>query len=94
MMNGAYHERVSLTSKDLDRIHSMRLTAHAIDFNNRHIVTVDSEHVVRVAGDRDQTETVARTQSMHNIVYSDEQPEFEVERKLRMWLHTVFRLGR
>ena len=69
----AYHKRVPLTSEDLDRIHSVRLTAHTIDFNNRHVMAVDSEHVVRVAGDRDQTETVARTQRMHNIVYSDEQ---------------------
>ena len=77
MMNDAYYERVPLTSKDLDRVHSMRLTAHAINFNNRHVVTVDSEHIVRVAGDRYQTETVARTQSMHNIVYSHEQPELK-----------------
>ena len=98
-MNDAYHERVSLTSKNLDRVNSMRLTAHTVNFNNRHIVTVDSEHVVRVAGDRDQTETIARTQSMHNIVYSDEQPELKnlrgrVRLRLWLWLHTVFRLGR
>ena len=75
----------------------MRLTAHTIDFNNRHVVTVDGKDVVRVAGDGDQTETVARTQSMHNIVYSDEQPELKNLRgrvRLRLWLHTVFRLGR
>ena len=70
MVNDAYHERVPLTSEDLDRIHSMRLTAHTIDFNNRHVVTVDSEHVVRVAGDGDQTETVAKPQSIQYAQYS------------------------
>ena len=57
-VNDAYHERVPLTSEDLDRVNNMRLTAHAIHFNNSHVMIVDGEHVVWIAGDIHQTNTV------------------------------------
>ena len=72
-----YHEGIALTGEDLDRVNGQCLCVDAIDFDDGHGMVIDGENVVRVAGDGDQTETVARTQSMHNIVYSDEQPELK-----------------
>ena len=56
---GAYNERVTLTSVDLDRVDNDRLVVDRVSLNDRHVVPVNREREVRVTGHRDEAETVA-----------------------------------
>ena len=47
------------TGKDLERINWQGLSVSALNFNYSHLVAVDREVKVRVAGDRNQAESVA-----------------------------------
>ena len=57
---GAYNERVTLTSVDLDRVDNDRLVVDRVSLNDRHVVPVDREGEVRVARHRNKAETVTR----------------------------------
>ena len=59
-----------MCGEDLDVIDCERLGVDGVRLNDSHSVVVDAEHIVRVARDRDQTETVARTQSIQYAQYS------------------------
>lgn len=61
---GTYHEGITLTGEDLDRVNGQRLCVDAIDFDDGHGVVIDRENVVRVAGDRDQTESITGTKNV------------------------------
>ncbi len=54
-----YDEGVPLTGEDLDRVDNDRRVVDCISLNDRHIVSVDREGEVRVAGHSDEAETVA-----------------------------------
>ena len=58
---GTYHEGITLSGEDLDRVNGQCLCVDAIDFDYGHGMVIDRENVVRIAGDRDQTESIART---------------------------------
>ena len=93
---GTYHEGITLSGEDLDRVNGQCLRVDAIDFDYGHGMVIDVENVVRVAGDGDQTETVARTQSIQYTQYSIVMSSRNLRwrERLRLWLRTVFRLGR
>ena len=38
-----HHERVPLGSEDLDRVHGQRLMVDSVDFDDRHVMTLDPE---------------------------------------------------
>lgn len=43
----------------MDLVHLVRSAVDAIDFDNSHVVVIDGEHVVWIAGHRDQSNTIA-----------------------------------
>ena len=53
-----YDERVPHAGEDLKRVDLARLNIDRIGLNDGHIVTVNAEGEVRIARDRNQTETV------------------------------------
>ena len=53
-----YHEGITLSGEDLDRVNGQCLCVDAIDFDDGHGMVIDGENVVGVAGDRDQTESI------------------------------------
>ncbi len=54
-----YYERVPLGDEDLQRVHSHGMGVLPIRFNYRHLVAIDVEDVVGVAGDVDEAEPVS-----------------------------------
>ena len=61
---GTYHEGITLSGEDLDRVNGQCLCVDAIDFDDGHGMVIDGENVVRVAGDRDQTESITGTKKV------------------------------
>ena len=51
---------VSLASKDLNGVYSELLVVDSVDFDDSHVVSIDGEREVRVAGDTDKAETVPK----------------------------------
>lgn len=58
-----YDERVSLSSEDLDRVNTERLTVDTVDFDDSEVMVIDGENPIGVTRDGDQTETVAGSRS-------------------------------
>lgn len=53
-----HHNRIPLSYEDLDGVDNKRLHGGALDLDDRHIMPVDGEDVVRVAGDINDAEAV------------------------------------
>jgi len=56
---GHEHERISLSSEDLDLVGLHRLRVDSVGFNDSHPMIIDGEQVVRIAGDTDKTEAIS-----------------------------------
>lgn len=59
VMHETHHSRVSLPNEDVEGVDKKRLTVHAINFDDGHVVAIDGECVVWIAGNIDNTEAIA-----------------------------------
>lgn len=58
-MYETHHDRVSLPDEDGEGIDGERLTVHTVNFDDSHIMTINGECVVGIAGKVDYTEAIA-----------------------------------
>ena len=62
-----YNKRVTLGREDLDAVNREGLSIHGICLDDGHCVVIDTEGVVRVAGDRNQAEPIPAKDQDRNV---------------------------